>query len=270
MVTSAANYCIFQCHFHHGTSAFLRIAVYCLLIVLLSSVASNASAHNVVSGVYADGMLIEGEIGFSNGDMAEAGSPVKVFNAANDLITELVLDENGAFSYQAKTVSKHVFKANLSAGHVAEMVVEANELTAPMGGIVNTPTKVPAEVVDKSSQSLGTQGVLLKTEPPKTELPKSRSVSAPSLANTVPSNSTLSSEITVDQLQAIVRSAVAQQVRPLQKELQAYKEKVMFRDITGGLGFIFGLFGVAAWMASRRKDPLSEKPTKGEKNATVS
>jgi len=270
MVTSAANCCFFQYHLHLGASVFLRIAAYCLLIVLMSSVASNVSAHNVVSGVYADGMLIDGEIGFSNGDMAEAGSSVKVFNADDGLITELVLDENGAFSYQAKTVSKHVFKANLSSGHVAEMVVEANELTAPMGGIVNSLTKAPTEVIDKISQPLGTQGALLKTEPPNTELLKSRSVSAPSLANTVPDNSTLNSEITVDQLQSIVRSAVAQQVRPLQKDLQAYKEKVMFRDITGGLGFIFGLFGVAAWMASRRKDPLKDQPTKGEKNATVS
>jgi len=36
----------------------------------------------------------------------------------------------------------------------------------------------------------------------------------------------------------------------------------MVRDIAGGLGFIFGLFGVAAWMASRRKQ--------GDDNATIS
>ena len=80
----------------------------------------------------------------------------------------------------------------------------------------------------------------------------------------------LSSNITAEQLQAIVRSAVAQQVRPLQKELKAYKEKVMLRDIAGGLGFIFGLFGVAAWMASRRNNDHQDKRTEGEKNATVS
>lgn len=72
----------------------------------------------------------------------------------------------------------------------------------------------------------------------------------------------LNNQISVGQLQSIVRSAVAQQVKPLQKELRAYKEKVMLRDIVGGLGFIFGLFGVAAWMASKRKV--------GEKHATVS
>ncbi|MGB1311009.1 MAG: hypothetical protein ACPG47_07335, partial [Leucothrix sp.] len=72
----------------------------------------------------------------------------------------------------------------------------------------------------------------------------------------------LISQLTAAQLQSMVRSAVAQQVKPLQKELRAYKEKVMFRDIAGGLGFIFGLFGVAAWMASKRKQ--------GDSNATVS
>lgn len=243
---------IFPC----SASRLLSRAAIHLLILLTGLLMSTASAHNVVSGVYADGMLIEGEIGFSNGDMAEAGSPVKVFNEADELIAELVLDEFGAFSYQAKTVAKHVFKANLSAGHVAKMVIEANELTAPMGGIV-------------------TQNAPLKTKPQKSELLEKPSLDGAALSGPAPSNnSTLSSNITVEQLQTIVRSAVVQQVRPLQKELKAYKEKVMFRDITGGLGFIFGLFGVAAWMASRRKDPLKDlledKAKEGEKNATVS
>lgn len=192
-----------------------------------------ASAHNVVSGVYADGMSIEGEVGFSNGDMAEAGSPVKVFNEMGEVIAELSLTDGGVFNYEAKTVAKHTFKANLSAGHVAEMVIEADELTGLiMPQAQNTATK-NTEQQTKSSGEAAAAGALM-----------------------------LNNQISVGQLQSIVRSAVAQQVKPLQKELRAYKEKVMLRDIVGGLGFIFGLFGVAAWMASKRKV--------GEKHATVS
>lgn len=204
--------------------AFIKQLALLTASALMSLVIPLAVAHNVVSGVYADGMVIEGEIGYSNGEMAEAGTVVKVYDENGDLLSELVLNESGAFVYEATTATKHTFKANLSLGHVAEMVVEANEINPPMGYVA------PADSVAKTTDSKKVvDGVV---------------------------------SITVEQIDSIVRSAVAQQIRPLQKELRAYKEKVMFRDITGGLGFIFGLFGVAAWMASRRN--------KGDKNATVS
>ena len=203
-----------------------KVADVKLLIVLifLGLQVASASAHNVVSGIYADGMTIEGEIGFSNGDMAQAGSTVKVYDAHDNLLAELTLAEGGLFSYQAKQVAKHIFKVNLSAGHVAEMVMEASELSPS----AMAQSNAVAEVETDSGKGDVTLGI----------------------------------NVTVEQLESIVRSAVAQQIRPLQKELRAYKEKVMLRDIAGGLGFIFGLFGVAAWMASSRKQ--------GGSNATVS
>ena len=83
-----------------------------LSFLLTLSTAPSAFAHNVVSGVYADGMVIEGEIGYSNGDLAEAGTPVKVFDEDGVLITELVLTEGGVFLYEAKSATKHTFIAN--------------------------------------------------------------------------------------------------------------------------------------------------------------
>jgi len=217
---------------------------HCFLIIVLCVMiqSSIASAHNVVSGVYADGMMIEGEIGFSNGDMAQAGSPVKVYGSEGGLIAELTLAEGGVFSYQAKTATKHIFKSNLSAGHIAEMVIEANELT-PVKPL-STSDKPPLIKRSMDSRKPQTSDNKVGNTPLGSD------------------GSSLGSNITVEQLESIVRSAVAQQIRPLQKELRAYKEKVMFRDITGGLGFIFGLFGVAAWMASKRKQ--------GDKNAAIS
>lgn len=204
------------------------------LIVFFGLSVITASAHNVVSGVYAEGMTVEGEIGFSNGEMAKAGIPVKVFNEGGDLLAEIALEEGGIFSYEAKAAAPHLFKSNLSSGHIAEMRIEADELSGPVllealsqNAVANT--KQDGKVVVKKVADADVM---------------------------------LSSNISAAQLESIVRSAVAQQVKPLQKELRAYKEKVMFRDITGGLGFIFGLFGVAAWMASKRKS--------GDENATVS
>jgi nickel transport protein len=49
-----------------------------------------------------------------------------------------------------------------------------------------------------------------------------------------------------------VEAAVARQIRPLREQLDAYEERVRLHDLMGGIGTIFGLFGVFAWVRSRR------------------
>ena len=211
-----------------------RLSATVLAVALGLTVTTTVFAHNVVSGVYADGMRIEGEVGFSNGSMAEAGVVVEVLNESGEKLGETVLTDDGMFVYLADTVQKYLFKANLSSGHIAEMVIEADELSDDE--VVSVSSPVSDEESAKSAAELDN----VETKNEVTE-------------KTAPQNAvTIGPGISVSELQSIVRSAVAQQVRPLQKELRAYKEKVMFRDIAGGLGFIFGLFGVAAWMASKR------------------
>lgn len=247
-----------------------RIVISSLLLVLGLTVSTNPLAHNVVSGVYADGMTIEGEIGFSNGVMAEAGVVVQVLNEAGDKLGETVLTDDGAFVYQAETVQKHLFKANLSSGHIAEMVIEADELiddgvgAAPLSSklmasavslettaeVSNPHTSLPQIASAQMAKSQATESQASEPQPAEPLAGKSPAAESQNtdLKNTV----AIAPGVSASELQSMIRSAVAQQVRPLQKELRAYKEKVMFRDIAGGLGFIFGLFGVAAWMASKR------------------
>jgi len=199
-----------------------------LIFLLFVGVVSPVVAHNVVSGVYAEGMTIEGEIGFSNGDMAQAGFTVEVFDESGNVLGTTETQEGGMFSFKASNVQKHVFRADLGEGHIANMELDADELFADdqqQQLVSNMVTEVGASMV---SETVNSDSVV------------------------IPGNN-----ISTDELQNLIRSAVAQQVRPLQKDIRAYKEKVFIRDIMGGLGFIFGLFGVAAWMASRRKEASS-------------
>lgn len=53
-------------------------------------------------------------------------------------------------------------------------------------------------------------------------------------------------------LSAIVETAVARQVRPLREQMIAYEESVRLQDIVGGIGYIFGIFGLAAWWHQKR------------------
>ena len=194
---------------------------------------SPLQAHNVVAGAYVDGMTVEGEIGFSNGEPALAGVKVLIVDQAGNPLGETHTEADGLFSFEATQAIEHTFKADLGAGHVAEIIVSADEFTPDVTNkAVTTPT---ATGTTNTSDTTHTDTTIATGVAPG---------------------------ISAEQLESIIRRAVSQQIKPLQKELRAYKEKVMFRDITGGLGFIFGLFGVAAWMAARK--PARKSTTEQE------
>ncbi|CAA7626169.1 conserved exported hypothetical protein [Candidatus Terasakiella magnetica] len=52
-----------------------------------------------------------------------------------------------------------------------------------------------------------------------------------------------------------IEAAVARQIRPLRQQLDAYEERVRLHDLLGGVGVIFGIFGLAAWLSARRRMP---------------
>lgn len=54
------------------------------------------------------------------------------------------------------------------------------------------------------------------------------------------------------ELTAMVEAAVARQVRPLREQIIAYEESVRLQDIVGGIGYIAGIFGLAAWWHQKR------------------
>ncbi len=49
-----------------------------------------------------------------------------------------------------------------------------------------------------------------------------------------------------------LESALARQIQPLREELAAYQGELRFRDVLGGIGYLFGLAGLALWWQSRR------------------
>lgn len=55
-------------------------------------------------------------------------------------------------------------------------------------------------------------------------------------------------------LENLITKAVAQQIRPLREQLNAYEDQVRLRDIVGGIGYIVGLAGLAMWLRRRQQD----------------
>jgi nickel transport protein len=51
---------------------------------------------------------------------------------------------------------------------------------------------------------------------------------------------------------AEIEAAVARQILPLRRQIDAMEDRARFSDIMGGVGTIFGLCGIAAWWSAKR------------------
>ncbi|KKJ77900.1 hypothetical protein WH95_05615 [Kiloniella litopenaei] len=201
----------------------LRFAALVLASFLIFGLSSNAWAHKVISAAYPDGNLIEGEIGFSNGDMAK-NLLVEVFDTAGNKLGETTTDEEGFFVFTATKKIDHIFRANLSAGHIAMLTVTADELPDDLigGSIADATGNQDAASSEKDAA--------------------------------VPSNLSDTKLVVMDQaaLEKLL-SKTSKEVRSLRKELAQYKEERRMQDILGGIGYILGIFGIASFLLGRFK-----------------
>lgn len=165
-----------------------------------------AAAHKVIAAAFASGDAIEGEVGFSNGDMA-AHQLIEVFDGAGNTLGEARTGADGFFTYAPTRPVRHVFRADLGAGHVAEFEIAAAEVAAILG-------QPAAEA-------------------------------APAAAGPAAGLS--------DADKAAIATIMRDEMRPLRREVAAYKEHHDLQTILGGIGYIAGLFGLGFYLAARRR-----------------
>ena len=124
-----------------------------LLATLLLIASSFVGAHNVVGGVYTIGDTIEGEAGFSNGDMAPAGIKVFVTDMQGASLGQTETDAEGVFRFKPSRYVTHHFTLDLGAGHTLALTLAADELPAALA-----PTQAPAATAAaKSATTLNSQ-----------------------------------------------------------------------------------------------------------------
>jgi nickel transport protein len=174
--------------------------------------AAPAEAHKLKVFAMAEGDEIVGYAYFSGGDRAMT-VPGRITAPDGTLAGELRTDAEGRFRFAARRLMDTTITVDAGDGHVASTTVAATELPATL-----PPGPAAPAIAD--------------------------SPAAPAIADSPaapPSSAT-----------AAIELAVARQIRPLREQLDAYEDKVRLHDILGGIGFIFGLFGVGAWAAERR------------------
>lgn len=186
-----------------------------ILIAALCGAPMPALAHKVIAAVFPSGDAIEGEIGFSNGDMA-ANAEVIVTGPDGAELGRVVTDGDGFFTYMPTAPVAHHFRADLGAGHVADAIMPAGEVGKILG-VAAVEAKIGAVSVPAATPGGVTVAAL------------------------------------TDEERLAIAGAVRDEMRPLRREIAAYREHNDFQTILGGIGYIAGLFGLGFYLAARRK-----------------
>ncbi|WP_116131947.1 cobalt ABC transporter permease [Tropicimonas sp. IMCC34043] len=195
-----------------------------------------ALAHKVIASVFPSGARIEGEIGFSDGAMAR-DTKVEVLDAQGNRIGEATTDGEGFFTYAPTAPVALVFRANLGAGHVAEarMSAEAVATIVAKRGAAAAPAAQATPEAPAARASLAAAAIP-GANPGPLPLPQQ------------------SGEVTLSPAEhEAIATIVRDEMRPLRREIDAYKEKNDLQSILGGIGYIFGLAGVGYYLAARQR-----------------
>jgi nickel transport protein len=196
-----------------------------LLAVLLVTVSAlPASAHKVLLNAWAEGAMVVAEIGFSDGS-AGSGAKITVLDGTTgEEILSGVADKAGFFEAEvpgaalARGNDLRVV-GNAGAGHQAEAMVPIDEFAGAVPAAPGPDSAVEAGKGEESGAALAA-----------------------------------ASGFAPEDLKALMREAVREEMKPLRRELTAQaRTGPDLSAILGGIGYIFGLAGVAALADTRRR-----------------
>jgi nickel transport protein len=191
-----------------------------LLLLLLAMVPSVARAHKVTVFAWVEGDTVYTESKFSGGRPAK-GARIEVYNAADEKLLEGQTDEEGRFAFQPPRPEALRVVLIAGAGHRNEWRLTAEELTG--AAAAQSPAEPPVSTEGKTLQA--------------------------SAADRNPEALTVSRS----ELQGLIEAALDKKLAPIERRLGAMSDGPSFTDIVGGIGYIIGLVGLAAYLQSRRK-----------------
>lgn len=214
---------------------YLSLEKYSLIpavIILCSIGPSVAYAHKVSIFAWVAGDTVHVESKISGGKKPK-NAPVEVYNSQGRLLLKGKTNESGEFSFKIPQNSEMRIVLLAGPGHTAHWLITEEDLAAAgseqiqftQPSISNTKKPDPATHFRPEGQ---------RTESGKP--PESREV------------------MTAEEIQMVVEKALDRKLKPIMKMLADSREKgPSAADILGGIGYIFGLIGVAAYFHYRRK-----------------
>ena len=174
-----------------------------------------ASAHKISIFAWVEGNIVHTQSRFMSNRIPETAR-IEVLDADGKKLLKGSLDAEGRFSFAAPYKGKLKIILHADAGHRAIWRLDADDF--------DMDTAATAEGHEHS-------------HPPDT-------------ANRATGREVLTEEKVVEMVTALLRK----EIEPLKKMVaDPSRMDPSFRDIIGGIGYIFGLIGVAAYVRSRRK-----------------
>ncbi len=190
----------------------------CIFGLLLAPNA--ALAHKVTVFAWVEGHTVFTESKFSGGRVAK-NARIEVYNMAGDKLLEGQTDDQGKFAFQPPQPEALRIVLLAGAGHRNEWRVAADEFG---NGATATPTPTPVVAAAPEPQAA------VSTDTDRTTI-----------------------SLSPDELQALVEQSLDKKLAPILHRLGAVDTGPSLNDIIGGIGYILGLVGLAAYLQSRRK-----------------
>ncbi len=210
----------------------LRTLVLAALLALFA--AAPALAHKVTLFAYVEGGDIVADAFYSRSNKVRQGKIAVADAASGEKLLEIATDEAGTarFPVPEKALkARRDLRLTLIAGegHQDEILVRASEFAPAPKAEKPAAAQKPASKVESKAPK--------ETQPPAQAAPQP------------------SPQLDQAELEALIERAVEKKVAPLRQMLERQAgDGPRMVEIVGGIGYILGLFGVAAFFAARRKD----------------
>lgn len=175
---------------------------------------TSAFAHGIHITASTDGKTINGRVTYQGGNSLK-DCKVIVLDSAGATLAETKTDEEGKFSFPAEFRCDYHIQAKTDDGHGSEYLLKSSLLPSDLP---------PRENLPKAAESTS-QSAHQHAEKPGDENPW-----------------------TVEQIRLLQAK-----MDLLQEKLDAQDKSIRLRDILGGLGYIFGVFGLYALAVNYRK-----------------
>lgn len=204
----------------------LRIAAIQFLVfsIVLFFCVPVSHAHRVIIFAWTEGDTVHTVSKFPGAGKV-SGSPVLVCDGAGNRLLEGKTDDKGEFSFKIPKNAPLKIVLQAGAGHKGEWNLSGEEISAALGKkeFVPAPRKSPAAVSGINDFQANAQ-------------------------------SGASASMDDQRIESIVEKIMDRKLAPIMTILaDLHDPGPSLNDIFGGIGYILGLFGVAAYVASRKK-----------------
>ena len=206
---------------HRGIILFWACLATMLFIFPLS-----AFAHKVSIFAWVEGDTVHTQSKFSGGKKPK-NARVEVFDASGNRLLEGHTDDGGEFSFKAPVEAEMKIVVSAGMGHQGVWFLKAADFET----VLQDPAIDPGENSQESADARPSP-VRAEISSPKDALPA----------------------VGTNEIRKIVEKALDKKLTPVIKMLSESRERTpSMGDIMGGIGYIIGLVGLAAYVGSRRK-----------------